>query len=155
MAENSEFSARCEEAGVVFIGPTPDVIENLGTKTSARDIAISAGVPVVPGMCNPHSFSGTRIPIVCCIGSEGECKSADEAIVFGEKHGFPILFKAAYGGGGRGIRIVHSVDEIASAFERSTSEARAAFGNGTEFSNLDMYRTCFHLWHLTFRNRLH
>ena len=109
LAENAEFARRCAEAGVVFIGPRPDVLEAFGSKTSARRLAMEAGVPVVPGTEDPMT-------------------STEQVRGFASQHGYPILLKASFGGGGRGMRIVRSDDEVDQAFEQARSEAKAAFG---------------------------
>ncbi len=97
-----------------FIGPSPDVIDALGDKVSARKIAIAANVPVVPG-------------------TEGAVETFEEVKQFTDKYGFPVIIKAAYGGGGRGMRVVREEAELQESFERATSEAKSAFGNGTVF----------------------
>lgn len=97
-----------------FIGPSPDVIDSLGDKVSARKLAIAAGVPVVPG-------------------TEGAVATFEEVKSFTDTYGFPIIIKAAYGGGGRGMRVVREAESLQEHFERATSEAKSAFGNGTVF----------------------
>ncbi len=97
-----------------FIGPSPEVIDALGDKVSARKIAIAANVPVVPG-------------------TEGAVETFEEVKEFTDKYGFPVIIKAAYGGGGRGMRVVREESELQESFERATSEAKSAFGNGTVF----------------------
>lgn len=97
-----------------FVGPSPEVIDGLGDKVSARKLAIAAGVPVVPG-------------------TEGAVEKFEEVRTFTDKYGFPIIIKAAYGGGGRGMRVVRDVESLQESFERATSEAKSAFGNGTVF----------------------
>ncbi|XP_069821355.1 pyruvate carboxylase, mitochondrial [Dendropsophus ebraccatus] len=114
LSERSDFAQACTDAGVRFIGPTPDVVRKMGDKVEARAIAISAGVPVVPG---------TDSPISCLT----------EAKEFSNKYGFPIIFKAAYGGGGRGMRVVRSYEELEENYTRAYSEALSAFGNGALF----------------------
>jgi pyruvate carboxylase len=111
LSENAEFARRCKQAGIVFIGPPPEVLEVFGDKTSARKLAAEAGVPVVPG-------------------TESAVESLDQARAFAETAGFPILLKAAFGGGGRGLRVVRSEPELEEAFERARSEAQKAFGRG-------------------------
>lgn len=100
----------CEQ----FVGPSPEVIDGLGDKVSARRLAIAAGVPVVPG-------------------TEGAVERFEEVRSFTDKYGFPIIIKAAYGGGGRGMRVVRDPESLQESFERATSEAKSAFGNGTVF----------------------
>ncbi|CAB1344988.1 unnamed protein product, partial [Coregonus sp. 'balchen'] len=92
LSERSDFAQACGDAGVRFIGPSPETVRKMGDKVEARSLAISAGVPVVPGTDAP----------IC---------SVDEARVFSETHGFPIIFKAAYGGGGRGMRVVKEYEQ--------------------------------------------
>ncbi|KAL2123085.1 hypothetical protein VTJ04DRAFT_3540 [Mycothermus thermophilus] len=114
LSENADFARAVEKAGLIFIGPTPETIEALGDKVSARKIAIAAGVPVVPG-------------------TDGPVETFEEVKKFTDQYGFPIIIKAAYGGGGRGMRVVREADGLKEAFERATSEAKTAFGNGTVF----------------------
>ncbi len=114
LSENAAFARRCAEAGVTFIGPDPAVLEMMGDKISARRVAVEAGVPVVPGTADPI-----------------DDVAAAEA--FAAEAGYPIILKAAFGGGGRGMRIVREASELAEAFARATSEARAAFGDGALF----------------------
>lgn len=97
-----------------FIGPTPDVIESLGDKVSARKLAMKCQVPVVPG-------------------TEGPVGRFEDAKKFTDEYGFPIIIKAAFGGGGRGMRVVRDQESLKDSFERATSEAKSAFGNGTVF----------------------
>ncbi|CAH1771296.1 10065_t:CDS:2, partial [Entrophospora sp. SA101] len=108
LAENSSFAKKVEEAGIAFIGPTPDVIEKMGDKTKARNLAIQCGVPVVPGTPGPIS-------------------TIEEAENFIAEYGFPIIVKAAMGGGGRGMRVVNSSETLVESFGRAKSEALAAF----------------------------
>nr|XP_028566379.1 pyruvate carboxylase, mitochondrial [Podarcis muralis]XP_028566380.1 pyruvate carboxylase, mitochondrial [Podarcis muralis]XP_028566382.1 pyruvate carboxylase, mitochondrial [Podarcis muralis]XP_028566383.1 pyruvate carboxylase, mitochondrial [Podarcis muralis]XP_028566384.1 pyruvate carboxylase, mitochondrial [Podarcis muralis]XP_028566385.1 pyruvate carboxylase, mitochondrial [Podarcis muralis] len=114
LSERSDFAQACIEAGVRFIGPSPEVVQKMGDKVEARAIAISAGVPVVPGTDAPIS-------------------SLSEAQEFSKTYGFPIIFKAAYGGGGRGMRVVRSYEELEENYTRAFSEALSAFGNGALF----------------------
>lgn len=114
LSERADFAQACSDAGVMFIGPTPEVVAKMGDKVEARCLAISAGVPVVPG---------TDAPISCL----------QEAQVFAETYGFPIIFKAAYGGGGRGMRVVKEYEELEENYQRAYSEALTAFGNGALF----------------------
>lgn len=114
LSENAQFARNVEKAGLIFVGPTPDVIESLGDKVSARELAIKCGVPVVPG-------------------TEGPVGRFEEVKQFTDEHGFPIIIKAAFGGGGRGMRVVRDQDSLKDSFERATSEAKSAFGNGTVF----------------------
>ncbi len=111
LAENAEFARRCKDNGIVFIGPEPEVLEVFGDKTASRKLAIEANVPVVPG-------------------TDGPVSSPEEVEHFAEEQGLPIIIKASFGGGGRGMRVVRAKEDIAEAFERATSEAAAAFGRG-------------------------
>jgi len=110
LSENAEFAQMALDAGIIFIGPPPSAIKSMGDKTEARRLVKNAGVPIVPG---------TDLPI----------KNGEEAIEFANRFGFPILLKAAGGGGGKGMRIVHSENEIASSFRSAQSEARSAFAD--------------------------
>ncbi|HLS07892.1 pyruvate carboxylase [Lentibacillus sp.] len=110
LSENIEFARRCEEEGIIFIGPTSEHLNMFGDKVKARIQATNAGLPVIPGTDGP-------------VSSLGEIKS------FGQKHGYPIIIKASLGGGGRGMRIVRSEESLAEAYDRAKSEARAAFGS--------------------------
>ncbi|QSS62195.1 pyruvate carboxylase [Histoplasma capsulatum] len=114
LSENAEFARNVEKAGLVFVGPTPDTIDALGDKVSARRLAIKCGVPVVPG-------------------TPGPVERFEEVKAFTDQYGFPIIIKAAFGGGGRGMRVVREQETLQDAFERATSEANSAFGNGTVF----------------------
>uniref|UniRef100_A0A8C4R484 Pyruvate carboxylase n=1 Tax=Eptatretus burgeri TaxID=7764 RepID=A0A8C4R484_EPTBU len=114
LSERADFAQACLTAGITFIGPSPEVVRKMGDKVEARAIAVEAGVPVVPGTSAPIS-------------------TVAEARAFSETYAFPIIFKAAYGGGGRGMRVVRSYDELEESFQRAYSEALAAFGNGSLF----------------------
>ncbi|MBR0897272.1 acetyl-CoA carboxylase biotin carboxylase subunit [Bradyrhizobium tropiciagri] len=111
LAENAEFAAAVEAAGLVFVGPTAQSIRLMGDKVAAREAAASAGVPTVPG-------------------SQGRLESADAAFALVEKTGFPVMIKAAAGGGGRGIRIARSAEEFHHLMPQAQAEALAAFGDG-------------------------
>lgn len=111
LSENDHFAKVCETWGLVFIGPPADAIRQMGIKAGARDIMKAAGVPVVPG-------------------TEGTVSDLDEATQVAEKIGYPVLVKASFGGGGRGIRIVENADGLADALERASREAKSAFGQG-------------------------
>jgi acetyl-CoA carboxylase biotin carboxylase subunit len=111
LAENPLFAERCQQEGVVFIGPPTQAIRNLGDKTVARRTMINSGVPVIPGMMQAEA-------------------GPDEMIKEAELIGYPVLIKAAAGGGGKGMRIVHSAGDIREAMESASREARSAFGNG-------------------------
>lgn len=110
LSENADFARQCEQEGVIFIGPSADIIERMGIKTEARKVMKEAGLPVVPGIESPLS-------------------SVEEARQVAEEVGYPIMLKALAGGGGRGMRLVHSPDELEAALRLSKSEAAHAFGN--------------------------
>ncbi|KAI9851697.1 MAG: pyruvate carboxylase [Thelocarpon superellum] len=114
LSENAEFARKVEKAGMVFVGPSPDVIDALGDKVSARKLAVKCNVPVVPG-------------------TPGPVERFEDVKSFTDEHGFPIIIKAAFGGGGRGMRVVREQQSLKDSFERATSEAKSAFGNGTVF----------------------
>lgn len=114
LAENADFARAVIAAGITWIGPSPEAIERLGDKVSARHVAEKVGAPLAAGTLNPVS-------------------GAEEVLEFVAKHGLPIAIKAAYGGGGRGIKVVYNADEITEAFESATREAIAAFGRGECF----------------------
>lgn len=114
LSENSNFANLCHECGIRFIGPSGNVIEQMGNKSKAREIMIKAGVPVVPG-------------------SKGAVKSLDDAKVVALDIGFPILIKASAGGGGRGMRVANNMDEFDTSYETARSEALNAFGDGTMY----------------------
>ncbi len=114
LAENANFAREVIAAGLTWIGPPPAAIEALGDKTAARAIARSVGAPLAPG-------------------SEGPASGPAEAAVFAREHGLPIAIKAAYGGGGRGLKVAWTHDEIEPQFESAVREAVAAFGRGECF----------------------
>ena len=114
LAENAAFAAGCAEAGLVFVGPSADALELFGDKVRARVLAASLDVPVAAG-------------------SDGAVADGAAAADAAAAIGLPVILKAAGGGGGRGMRAVHRIDDIAEAFERCSSEAAAAFGDGTVF----------------------
>ena len=103
LSENAEFARACAAAGIAFIGPPPQVLEALGDKVSARKLAVAAGVPVIPG--TPDALD-----------------SDDEALAFAAEVGYPIIVKAAMGGGGRGMTVVRSDAELTDAISRSRAE---------------------------------
>ena len=117
LSENAAFARACTSAGLAFVGPSPEVIEAMGAKTAAKELMAAAGVPVLPG----------------AVFDDGADPDPAELRKAGEDIGFPLLVKAAYGGGGRGMRIVASADEIAGAVSSARREAASAFGNGTVF----------------------
>ncbi|WP_108669829.1 pyruvate carboxylase [Peribacillus acanthi] len=110
LSENIHFAKRCEEEGIIFIGPHSRHLDMFGDKVKARTQAELAEIPVIPG-------------------SDGPVKGLEDVIKFGKVHGFPIIIKASLGGGGRGMRIVGSLEEVREAYDRAKSEAKAAFGN--------------------------
>ncbi|XP_054035364.1 pyruvate carboxylase, mitochondrial-like, partial [Dryobates pubescens] len=114
LSERADFAQACLDAGVRFVGPSPEVVRKMGDKVEARGIAIAAGLPVVPGTPSPVS-------------------GLEEAKAFALGAGFPIILKAAQGGGGRGMRVVRTPEELEESFSRATSEALAAFGSGALF----------------------
>ncbi len=114
LSENPELPRACGAAGITFIGPSQTMLERLGDKTAARRLAIEAGVPVLPGTGHPVD-------------------SLEQARKIAPKIGFPLILKAAFGGGGRGMRIVNRADDLEARFHEATAEAQAAFGNGAVF----------------------
>ncbi|WP_086351163.1 acetyl-CoA carboxylase biotin carboxylase subunit [Candidatus Enterococcus clewellii] len=114
LSENSQFASMCEECNLTFIGPKSETIDAMGNKINARKLMIEAKVPVIPG-------------------SEGVLATVEEALAVAEKIGYPVMLKAAAGGGGKGIRKVMSKDELPAQFDSAQQEAKAAFNNG------DMY----------------
>lgn len=114
LSESAEFARAVEDAGLIWIGPAPDSIDALGDKMTARRIAQRVGAPLAAGTDQPLA-------------------GPDEAVAFAEQHGLPIAIKAAFGGGGRGLKVVRELSEVADAFEAATREAIAAFGRGECF----------------------
>ncbi len=114
LAENAQFAQAVIDAGLTWIGPPPAAIESLGDKVQARHIAQKVGAPLVPGTADPVA-------------------GADEVVAFAMEHGLPIAIKAAFGGGGRGLKVARSLDEIPELFESATREAVTAFGRGECF----------------------
>jgi acetyl-CoA/propionyl-CoA carboxylase biotin carboxyl carrier protein len=114
LAENADFAQAVIDAGLTWIGPTPQAIRDLGDKVTARHIAKRAGAPLVPGTAEP-------------------VQTADEIVAFAEEHGLPVAIKAAFGGGGRGLKVARTLEEIPELFESATREAVAAFGRGECF----------------------
>ena len=113
LSERAAFQRLCAEHGLTFVGPSAMAIESMGDKLNARRTAAELGIPTVPGT--------------------DHVKAAQDAVAFGKRAGYPFLFKASAGGGGRGMRVVRSADEVAGAFEGASAEARAAFGDPTLF----------------------
>ncbi|MFC1758817.1 pyruvate carboxylase [Planctomycetota bacterium] len=114
LSEKPEFAHACKEAGITFVGPSVEVLESLGNKTTARKIAVKANVPILSG-------------------SEGAISTAEEGNRLATELGFPIILKAAHGGGGRGMRVVQTAAEFNAAFEQSQSESLSAFGSDEVF----------------------
>jgi pyruvate carboxylase len=117
LAENAEFAEKCEASGIVFIGPTAEMQRALGDKVAGRKAAVAAGVPVVPGTEEPIELE-------------------EEALKFAKEHGYPIIVKAAAGGGGRGMRVAWNKKELLEGLSSARSEAKAAFGNSAVFLEL-------------------
>ena len=111
LAENAEFAETCAASNITFIGPTAQQIRVMGDKAAARRAMMDVGVPVVPG-------------------TPGPVEDVDEAMGFAERIGFPVIIKAAAGGGGKGMRVANDVDDFARSFQLARSEALSAFGNG-------------------------
>lgn len=120
LSENSTFATLCKEVGITFIGPSGEVMDMMGDKINARKQMIQANVPVIPG-------------------SDGEMMTADEALAIAVAIGYPVMLKASAGGGGKGIRKVEKAEDLVSAFESASSEAKAAFGNGAMYLERVIY----------------
>ncbi len=114
LSENADFAQAVIDAGLTWIGPSPDAIRNLGDKVAARHIAQRAGAPLVAGTPDP-------------------VETADEVVEFAKEHGLPVAIKAAFGGGGRGLKVAYTLEEIPELFDSATREAVAAFGRGECF----------------------
>lgn len=110
LSENLQFAKRCEEEGIIFVGPTVKHLDMFGDKIKAKDAAISAGVQSIPG-------------------TDGPVDTVEEALAFANEFGYPIMIKAALGGGGRGMRVAHNEEEAKEGYIRAKSEAKASFGN--------------------------
>ncbi|AGZ46131.1 acetyl/propionyl/methylcrotonyl-CoA carboxylase subunit alpha [Actinoplanes friuliensis] len=121
LSENADFAQAVQDAGLTWIGPTPQAIRDLGDKVTARHIAQRAGAPLVPGTAEPAA-------------------NADEIVAFAREHGLPVAIKAAFGGGGRGLKVARTLEEIPALFESATREAVAAFGRGECFVELYLDR---------------
>ncbi|HJW95820.1 MAG TPA: acetyl-CoA carboxylase biotin carboxylase subunit [Thermoanaerobaculia bacterium] len=115
LAENAGFARACRDAGITFIGPSPESIDAMGSKTESRQRMQAAGVPVVPGLLKP-------------------VESFDEIEAFAKDAGLPIMLKASAGGGGKGMRLVDRFEDLEPAFERVTSEAQSFFGDGSVYA---------------------
>ncbi len=114
LSENADFAQAVIDAGLTWIGPPPQAIRDLGDKVSARHIAARAGAPQVPGTPDPVS-------------------GAEDVVAFAEEHGLPVAIKAAFGGGGRGLKVARTLDEIPELYDSAVREAVAAFGRGECF----------------------
>jgi pyruvate carboxylase len=114
LSESHEFAQACEDAGIVFIGPTVDNLKRFSDKTAARQAAVDCGVPVVPG-------------------SDGALESKEQVVEFVEQIGLPVILKASMGGGGKGMRVVRAMEELVPSFESASREALASFGDGSVF----------------------
>ncbi len=110
LAENAEFAEMCMDSGIKFIGPTPEMIRQMGNKAKAKELMIKAGVPVVPG-------------------SEGILSNSEEGLKLAEEIGYPVILKAVSGGGGRGMRIVNKSSEFDMNYQMAQAEAQGAFGD--------------------------
>jgi len=128
LSENAEFARRCAEAGIIFIGPSPEVIVQMGDKIQAREAMMEAGIPVVPG-------------------TEGEIKSEEEALETINEIGLPVMIKASAGGGGKGMRLVKNKADVVSSVRAARSEAKAAFGDDAVY--IEKYITSPH--HIEFQ----
>ena len=115
LSENADFAQAVIDADLVWIGPTPQAIRDLGDKVTARHIAMRAGAPLVPGTSDPVS-------------------GPDEVVAFAQEHGLPIAIKAAFGGGGRGLKVAREEKEIPSLYESAVREAEAAFAASASWS---------------------
>jgi len=114
LSENADFAEAVMDAGLIWIGPPPDATRAIGDKIHARRLAESAGVPIVPGTLEPLA-------------------NTDEVYAFGDEHGYPVAIKAAGGGGGRGLKVARSRDDVGAAFDSARREASAYFGNDEVF----------------------
>jgi len=114
LSENANFARACHDAGIKFIGPPPEVLELFGDKVAARKLAIETGLPVLPG-------------------TEGPVKPGPSLRKEAKRIGFPLIMKASFGGGGRGMRVVHKADELEGLLEEARREAGSAFGNDAVF----------------------
>jgi acetyl-CoA carboxylase, biotin carboxylase subunit len=128
LSENAQFARRCKEEGITFIGPSPEVIEQMGDKIKARETMIKAGIPVVPG-------------------TEGKINSEEEALSAIRDIGMPVMIKASAGGGGKGMRLVYKTEEVVSAVRAARSEAQTAFGDDSVY--IEKYITSPH--HIEFQ----
>lgn len=111
LAENAQFAQAVIDAGLIWIGPSPEAIEGLGDKAKAKQIALAAGAPLAPGL-------------------KDAVKDADEIVAFATEHGLPVAIKAVFGGGGRGLKVARTLEEIPELYESAVREAISAFGRG-------------------------
>ncbi|MFL6158271.1 MAG: biotin carboxylase N-terminal domain-containing protein, partial [Marmoricola sp.] len=111
LAENALFAQAVLDAGLIWIGPSPAAIDALGDKAKAKQIALAAGAPLAPGL-------------------KDAVKDADEIVAFASEHGLPVAIKAVFGGGGRGLKVARTIEEIPDQFEAAVREAVGAFGRG-------------------------
>ncbi|HZV33890.1 MAG TPA: biotin carboxylase N-terminal domain-containing protein, partial [Verrucomicrobiae bacterium] len=114
LSENGEFAQACLDAGITFVGPRPELLHMMGDKVAARELAQKVGVPTLPGTENP-------------------IEDRAEALKAAKEIGFPLMIKAAYGGGGRGMRVVHKASDLADLLDEARNEAGRAFGNPAVF----------------------
>jgi pyruvate carboxylase subunit A len=114
LSENAQFAHLCQASGITFIGPSPQAIHMMGNKVKAKELAKQVGVPLVPG-------------------TEGGVAKVEEALAFSRSAGYPVIIKASAGGGGRGLRVARSDEELKEGMEVSSREAEASFGNGSVF----------------------
>lgn len=128
MSERADFARKVEQHGMIWIGPSPDMIVKMGDKVNAKQTAIECGLPVVPG-------------------SQGALKSLEDALDVADKIGYPVMLKAASGGGGRGMRPVNNASEMAEAYNLTKNEAKSAFGDDT----LYMEKLLTHPRHIEFQ----
>ena len=128
LSERADFAQKVEQHGMIWIGPSPDMIEKMGDKVNAKKTAIKCGLPVVPG-------------------SDGAIKTVEDALKWADKIGYPVMLKAAAGGGGRGMRAVMNSDEMAEAFNITKQEAKSGFGDDT----LYMEKLLLHPRHIEFQ----
>ena len=122
LAENAEFAETCIASGIAFIGPTPDQIRQMGDKSAARKAMADCGVPIVPG-------------------TPGPVEDVESALEYSKEVGFPVIIKAAAGGGGKGMRVARDVDDFSRSFQLARSEALSAFGNGDVYVEKYLERT--------------
>lgn len=114
LAENAHFARACQEAGIIFVGPRPELLEKMGDKTAARALAQRIGVPTLPG--TDHAIT-----------------DREEALATAQSIGFPLIIKAAFGGGGRGMRVIHQAEDLERLLDEAQGEAERAFGNPAVF----------------------